>query len=205
MTKSDTTHVEFKANILFKNEDASSDTKQLTSYLPIGIITNSSSTITIIPNYANDSKKKYNSDLGLYIDTFTIHVVDQYGNKAKDGTKVHIGIVNNLTKNADGSNEPLYASALPLSHGRSTNMGTLTKTEDNKTHFSTSSNLDNVRADNTIVILSNADHNNPLHLGGWGVKEGNETTLDIWNDYKIDASSATGLSYAIGNDRKVNS
>jgi hypothetical protein len=202
LKKSGTTYIELKADIIFHNEDGSTETKQLTSYLPMGIITNGSSTMTIIPNYADDSKKRYDANLGLYIDTFTIHVVDKYGNKAKDGTKVHVGVVNNLKKTPSG--EPLYSSVLSGTH-ISTNLGTLIKTDDNKTKFTTANDLSNVKADDTVVILANEDHSNPLHLGGWGVKDGNTTTLDIWHNYSTDSNTATdGLSFAIGNDKKVN-
>jgi hypothetical protein len=203
LKKSGTTYIELKADIIFHNENGSTETKQLTSYLPMGIITNGSSTMTIIPNYADDSKKRYDANLGLYIDTFTIHVVDKYGNKAKDGTKVHVGVVSNLKK-IPATGEPLYSSVLAGAH-ISANMGTLTKTDDNKTRFSTSNNLSNVRADDTVVILANENNSNPLHLGGWGVRDGNSSTLDIWHNYSVDSNTATnGLSFAIGNDKKVN-
>ncbi len=201
LTKSGITYIKLEANIIFKDEDDSIEIKKLTSYLPIGVITNNSSTMTIIPNFADDSKKRYDTNLGLYIDTFTIHVVDKYGNKAKDGTKIHVGIVNNLKKSAG---EPLYSSSLVGNH-ISMNLGTLTKNDQNKTQFSSDDDLSSVRANDTVVLLANEESNNPLHLGGWGVSDGNSSTLDIWNSYTVNTGTSTSdLSYAIGNDKKVN-
>ena len=60
----------------------------LTKSLPIVIEKNKSSSMAIVPletTYAN----------GLFTEKFVIHVVDSYGNKAKDGTKISTGVVNN--------------------------------------------------------------------------------------------------------------
>lgn len=60
----------------------------LTKSLPIVIEKNKSSSMAIVPidtSYAN----------GLFTEKFVIHVVDSYGNKAKDGTRISTGVVNN--------------------------------------------------------------------------------------------------------------
>ena len=56
--------------------------------IPVVIEKNKSSSMAIVPigsRYEN----------GLYIDKFVIHVVDSYGNKAKDGTHISTGVINN--------------------------------------------------------------------------------------------------------------
>jgi hypothetical protein len=56
--------------------------------VPIVIEKNKSSSMAIVPigsRYEN----------GLYIDKFVIHVVDSYGNKAQDGTRISTGVINN--------------------------------------------------------------------------------------------------------------
>jgi hypothetical protein len=56
--------------------------------VPLVIEKNKSSSMAIVP-----MGSRYEN--GLYIDKFVIHVVDSYGNKAKDGTKVSTGVINN--------------------------------------------------------------------------------------------------------------
>jgi hypothetical protein len=56
--------------------------------VPLVIEKNKSSSMAIVP-----MGSRYEN--GLYIDKFVIHVVDSYGNKAKDGTKISTGVINN--------------------------------------------------------------------------------------------------------------
>ncbi len=56
--------------------------------VPLVIEKNKSSSMAIVP-----IGSKYEN--GLFIDKFVIHVVDSYGNKAKDGTRISAGVVNN--------------------------------------------------------------------------------------------------------------
>lgn len=60
----------------------------LTKSFPITIEKNKSSSMAIVP-----IASRYEN--GLFIDKFLIHVVDSYGNKAKDGTKIYTGVINN--------------------------------------------------------------------------------------------------------------
>ncbi len=82
---SGTTNIILTASIKLNNTEATSDYKLK---IPIVIEKNKSSSMAIVPigsRYEN----------GLFIDKFVIHVVDSYGNKAKDGTKISTGVINN--------------------------------------------------------------------------------------------------------------
>ena len=60
----------------------------LTQSLPVVIEKNKSSSMAIVPigtTYAD----------GLFTEKFVIHVVDSYGNKAQDGTRISTGVINN--------------------------------------------------------------------------------------------------------------
>ncbi len=61
----------------------------LTKSFPITIEKNKSSSMAIVP-YATSYDGK-----GLFIQKYVIHVVDSYGNKAKDGTNIQTGVINN--------------------------------------------------------------------------------------------------------------
>jgi hypothetical protein len=56
--------------------------------IPIVIEKNRSSSMAIVP-----IETRYEN--GLFIDKFVIHVVDSYGNKAQDGTRISTGVINN--------------------------------------------------------------------------------------------------------------
>jgi hypothetical protein len=61
----------------------------LTKSFPITIEKNKSSSMAIVPyETVYDGK-------GLFIQKYVIHVVDSYGNKAKDGTNIQTGVINN--------------------------------------------------------------------------------------------------------------
>ncbi len=81
---SGTTNIIFSAKIKLKDDKTSTYTLKI----PMVIEKNKSSSMAIVPigsRYEN----------GLYIDKFVIHVVDSYGNKAEDGTRISTGVINN--------------------------------------------------------------------------------------------------------------
>ena len=61
----------------------------LTKSFPITIEKNRSSSMAIVP-YGTSYDGK-----GLFVQKYVIHVVDSYGNKAKDGTNIQTGVINN--------------------------------------------------------------------------------------------------------------
>ncbi len=193
LTNSGQVNVNFKVTI-------NGITKELTKRFPVVIIKNQSSSISMIPVPKYAAYDKYNN--GLYVDKFTLHIVDKYGNKAKDGTYVHVGTVNNLKQDL-GVN--LYSSQLNTT-------GTFTAIE-NSFSFDNNHTLTDVTSDNelavddrdTIVILPNAQRSDPRYLGGWRIEsiEDNKS-LKMWDAYTW-AEDKTGLSFVIGDDKKFNS
>ncbi len=174
-------------------------TNSMIKRLPVVIVKNRSSSISLIPvpNYAQYDKYKN----GLYIDKFTLHVVDKYGNKAKDGTYVHVGVVNNL-KQDNGKN--LYSPELGTK-------GTIQKTNNNFSFVDdrvlTDVNSDNeksVDTQDTIVILANGERSDPRYLGGWRIGEisSDNKSLGMVDTYTWD--DKRNLSFAIGDDKKFN-
>ena len=101
-------------NIIFSATVRLGDDKTATYKLkvPVVIEKNKSSSMAIVPigsRYEN----------GLYIDKFVIHVVDSYGNKAKDGTHISTGVINNpkLYSNAyDGATKYTSPSGKDVVH-----------------------------------------------------------------------------------------
>ena len=76
--------VRMNFNAIIDNTDIN-----LTKSFPIAIEKNRSSSMAIVP-YATSYDGK-----GLFIQKYVIHVVDSYGNKAKDGTNIQTGVINN--------------------------------------------------------------------------------------------------------------
>lgn len=175
-------------------------TNSMTKSFPVIIIKNRSSSISIIPVPKESAYDKYQN--GLYIEKFTLHVVDKYGNKAKDGTFVHVGTINNLKKD---NTINLYDKQLGTK-------GAFT-VDTNTFNFDNNLNLSNVNSDNeqaiddkdTIVILPNATRNDPRYLGGWRIESlsaTNNAPFKLWESYAWEDKS--GLSFAIGDDKKYN-
>lgn len=175
-------------------------TRSLTKSFPVVVIKNRSSSISLIPVPKYAAYDKYQN--GLYVDKFTLHVVDKYGNKAKDGTYVHVGVVNNLKK--DQSTD-LYSPLLGTT-GAFTSATNSFSFDDHRALSNVTSNNEAAIDDkDTIVILSNAQRNDPRYLGGWRVKSiaSDNASLAMWDIYTW-KEDKTGLSFAIGDDKKFN-
>ncbi len=82
---SGTTNIILTSSIKLKNEETTSDYKLK---IPIVIEKNKSSSMAIVR-----TGSRYEN--GLFIDSFVLHVVDSYGNRAKDGTRISTGVINN--------------------------------------------------------------------------------------------------------------
>ena len=95
---SGTTNLIFKATVKLKDDKRS--TYRLV--VPMVIEKNKSASMAIVPigtRYEN----------GLFIEKFVIHVVDSYGNKAKDGTHIYTGVVNNPKLYSNAYNGATFA------------------------------------------------------------------------------------------------
>ncbi len=148
----------------------------LTKSFPITIEKNKSSSIAIVP-YATVYDK------GLFIQKYVIHVVDSYGNKAKDGTAIQTGVINN-PKLYTGAFNPKVYGALDMKK-RVFNF------EDNTTTLPNS-----VTSQDTLIILANEKEHRPINLGGWDVQNISNGKLYL---YDLE-TSAKNLSFAIGDE-----
>jgi len=175
-------------------------TNTLTKRFPVVVIKNSSSSISMIPvpNYAAYDKYKN----GLYVDKYTLHVVDKYGNKAKDGTYVHVGTVNNLKQDAGLR---LYSKQfpIPITGGFTSSTNSFTFDDERTLENVNSDNEQSVDTQDTIVILPNEQRSDPRYLGGWRIGDiQNDKLLTMVDTYTWEDKK--GLSFVIGDDKKFN-
>ncbi len=175
------------ADALLRGSDGALRT--IHAQIPIVIERNRESSMSIVP-YGT----KYDREHGLYVESFIIQVVDRYGNKVKDGTRVNVGVVNNPILYSDA-----YDSAQNLiRHDRAS--------IDTAKHFTlaqSAPDLSKIHASDKVVLLANQQSADPLNLGGWSID-----TIDSSNQLTLFESYSGGgethLSYVIGNDRRYN-
>jgi len=150
---------------------------KLTKTLPITIEKNKSSSMAIVP-YTTSYKD------GLYTTKFVIHVVDSYGNKAKDGTKIQTGVINN---------PKLYSRAYDVVTDLKGNLQRSNHT------FTTNVKIpSSVDSQDTLIILANKEQNRPENLGGWDISGVGEKSLTL---YDLEGSNdAKNVSFVIGNE-----
>ena len=164
---SGTTNIIFQATI--KNMPTPYELK-----IPLVIEKNKSSSMAIVPY-----EDRYEN--GLFIKKFVIHVVDSYGNKAKDGTNVYTGVINNpklINQNGilDKSNSEF----------------TLSPTD--------SIEANNVQISDTLITLASPQEYKPKNLGGWDIIDlmPQESKLKI-NTFDKDPA-VEHISYIVGNE-----
>ena len=145
--------------------------------IPIVIEKNKSASMAIVP-----FEDRYES--GLFIKKFVIHVVDSYGNKAKDGTRISTGVINNpklINKNGEGTLD------------KSNSEFTLIKPADPTI-------TDNLQVTDTLITLANQQEYRPENLGGWDITDimPQDSKLQI---ITLDKDPAVNhLSYIVGNE-----
>ncbi len=198
---SGTTNIILTASIILKDGEATSDYKLK---VPIVIEKNKSSSMAIVP-----MDSRYEN--GLFIDKFVIHVVDSYGNKAKDGTNISTGVINNpkLYSNAfnnitydENDENTLYSiirnpKSLPNVFYEDT--GSFNKNENTFTlspnNIDPSKNI--ITEQDTLILLANKDQYKPENLGGWDIESISDDKVSII-DYDTDTPIAS--SYVIGSE-----
>ncbi len=153
----------------------------LTKSFPITIEKNKSSSIAIVPYQTTYEK-------GLFTQKYVIHVVDSYGNKAKDGTAIQTGVINNPKLYSRGHISGVAKDFRAQLDGQNTSF----KLKD-QTLFADITNMD------TLITLANQDEHKPTYLGGWDIeKVENESTLKLF-DIEKDLQ-ANQISYVIGDE-----
>ncbi len=197
---SGTTNLVFKAKIKLKDEE----TSDYELKIPLVIEKNKSSSMAIVPIGTRFEN-------GLFIDRFVIHVVDSYGNKAKDGTSISTGVINNpkLYSNAfkndifDKNNRYTLRDIIKTGDPMYfyDDRGSFDKNSANFT-FPYSIDLldDPLSTDDTLVLLANKNQYKPENLGGWDIED-----LDLINNsislINMDGGETVdNISYAIGNE-----
>jgi hypothetical protein len=158
--------------------DSNGTSKIISKQIPVVIISGPVRAISI-----HDIASNYDSSTGLFTHTYSIHAVDKYSNPVQAGTKITVGaVINEKNVSINGELKP--------SNGSNTS-----EFDDNTQNF------DDDLVNNTLIIFANANHNNPLYLGGWIVDNVDSSTkLTLASVYN--GSSATNLSYVIGDEKR---
>jgi hypothetical protein len=155
--------------------------KNIYEQIPVVVISGPVSSISI-----NSIDSRYDSSTGLFVHTYSIHAVDKYSNPVQAGTKITVGAILNPKK--IGNNGELRSISGSY-----------------KSEFNDSTqNFTNDLINNTLIILADANHNDPLYLGGWIIDN-----VDIINHKLIlssvySGSDVSNLSYVIGDEKKYN-
>ncbi len=197
---SGTTNLVFKAKIKLKDEEVSDYELKI----PLVIEKNKSSSMAIVPIGTRFEN-------GLFIDRFVIHVVDSYGNKAKDGTSISTGVINNpklysnafrntvFNKNDRYTLRDIIKSEDPIYFYD--DRGTFDKNNAKFTFPYTIDLLDDpITTDDTLVLLANENQYKPENLGGWDIKDLDFTDNSVSLITTDKTSSIDNVSFAIGNE-----
>jgi len=174
--------------------------RDLINTIPIIVTQNQTASIAM-----NSYGTQWDNSLGLYVQSYVIHVVDKYGNKAKDGTYVSIGAINDPKLYTYGDRHP----------DGSINNITTSSLKTDKTFALESPalgiSLENIDHEDNVIILANESKNDPTYLGGWSIDQiTNAQSLKLLDDYTgnpnldINISDETGLSFVIGDEDRYN-
>ncbi len=189
---SGTTEIRVTATVLLPNNTEAN----LTNSIPVVVIQNQTASIAM-----NSYGTHWDSGLGLFVQNYVIHVVDKYGNKAKDGTYVSIGAVNDpklYTFGRDSSGNSIDTTAALTTEKRFS-----LETTRQDVNLSKIDNQDNV------VILANAERNDPAYLGGWSIAHiDDDKSLTLFDDYTgsetMQIADVDKLSFVIGDEERYN-
>jgi len=189
---SGTTEIRVTSTILLPNGNEAN----LTNSIPIVVIKNQTASIAM-----NSYGTHWASDLGLYVQQYVIHVVDKYGNKAKDGTYVSIGAINDPKLYTMGRN----TSGTPINTTASLTTDKQFTLETNDPDI----NLNKIDIEDNVIILANRERNDPSYLGGWSIGTiDNSTKMTLFDDYtgnaKLNISNIDHLSFVIGDEERFN-
>ncbi len=209
---SGSTNVIFKATIRLKDDQTSTYSLKI----PLVIEKNKSSSMAIVP-----IETRYEN--GLFIDKFVIHVVDSYGNKAKDGTRISTGVINNPKLYSNALNDGVVTTTdvlFDIMHNNNisyfrNDKGTLDRSNQQfvLSYNAIDTSKDTVTNLDTLIIIANDQEHKPYNLGGWDIKSvDNESTLSlislepgepvpdvsyvIGDEYRYDACSKTLMNAA---------
>ena len=152
----------------------------ITSEVPIVVESGPITSISI--NYVSSS---YDTDTGLYEDTYSIHAVDKYSNPAKPGSKIVVGAI--------------VGAKITSTTGKIDYDKTLSQTQFLDTSGITFNSVD---VKDSVAIFSTSTRTDGSYLGGWIVdnKSSDNKTLYFSNDYN--GTVTNNLVYVIGNEKR---
>jgi hypothetical protein len=196
---SGTTQITVSTNI----ELPDGSVRELSNTIPVVVIKNKTASITVNPYGTKWIKDGENA--GLFVEKYVFHVVDKYGNKAKDGTSVKIGVVNEPKLYTLGHKD--YYSNTINKTGTIHTDKTFTINSDENASFMTHT-IDN---EDNLVILPNQIKNDPTYLGAWSINHVTDAnTITLMDDYtgnidpKIPVGDTSGLTFVVGDEDRYN-
>jgi hypothetical protein len=214
---SGTTEIEVKADIRL----ADGKTYSLKNTIPVVVMKNVTSSVTVNSYGAKFMKDGENA--GLFVEKFVFHVVDNHGDKAKDGTYLQSGVVNNpkvytlgidpdkaKVKYSDGNFIKLRSYA---DYGDEYRLYTSAKISRDKSFVIDSNDtslLNRVDSEDKVVILPNRDKKDPTYLGSWSIssidKSVNKIVLkdDYTGNDRMSIGDTDGLTFVIGDEDRYN-
>jgi len=184
----------FKGGTALIQVEATINGKDIKNMFAITILSGPINSMSIV---LEKSEKKD----AFYHNTYKIHPVDEYGNRANKGEKIYVGVVNGLRQTSDSATSYLYSD----NNGRISINGSETVFHSNLPLNEVDINLDKV------VILANNNRMYPDYLGGWSIAD-KTTNSDLSNGILYLNEDYTGknsirsdkLKFIIGNERRYN-
>jgi len=158
-----------------------SNGKTIRYSVTIPIIQNDTATLSMVLK-----KTEYREP--FFVDTYTLHAVDANGNPVKERRNVSVGVINQTKFRSTGDR-----------------LGTMSS-KDGKSTFSIgsfASNFTSLTDNDRLVILPNTISQDPIYLGGWNIESvASSSILNLSESFE---KSVSNLSYAIGDERRLNS
>ncbi len=177
----------------------------LINTIPVVVIKNKTASIAVNPYGTKWVQSGENE--GLYVEKYIFHVVDKYGNKAKDGTSVKISVVNEPKLYTLGYTNVDDANPIEIT-GELKKDKTFTINSTSDAKFTGGTKIDN---EDNLVILPNETKNDPTYLGAWSIDYvNNANTMTLVDDYtgnidpKIPVGDVDGLTFVVGDEDRYN-
>jgi hypothetical protein len=214
---SGTTEIEVVASVRLSD----GKTYELKNSIPVVVMKNVPSSITVNPYETKFMRTGENA--GLFVEKYVFHVVDNHGDKAKDGTYLQAGVVNNPKVYTLGIDPDKAKVVYPdgnfvkiksyTDYGNNYRLNVSAKINRDHT-FKIDSNdttlLNRVDIEDKVVILPNRDKKDPTYLGAWSIsnidKSANKIILkdDYTGNDKMSIGDTDGLTFVVGDEDRYN-
>jgi hypothetical protein len=178
-------------------------TYELKNTIPVVVMKNVAASIAVNPFGTKFIKDPKSINGGMFVEDYVFHVVDTHGDKAKDGTYLQIGVVNDpkvytLGYNAVTDIDPIKVTA-KISRDNSFDINS-----------SDSKLLNKIDIEDKVVVLPNQNRNDPTYLGAWSINSidmaNNKIVLkdDYTGNSSMDINDTNGLTFVIGDEDRLN-